>query len=116
MPDLYRVADVAVCYGPRAFRGPALLLRFFDKSKKKKLHAYDQPRNYDTFFYKQRVTCEENELHSRYTRHVRGQAATLSRVLWRSLNDTSEGNNCIERRHTPCFVRLFISITSIDPI
>ena len=30
---IYSVADVALCYGPRAFRGPALLLRFFYKSK-----------------------------------------------------------------------------------
>ncbi len=40
MPDLQR-SRCSICYGPRAFRGPALLLRFF---------------------YKQRVTCEKNDV------------------------------------------------------
>ena len=64
MPDLQR-SRCSICYGPRAFRGPALLLRFFYKSKTIKLIvllAYDQPRKFDTFFYKQRVTCEKNDV------------------------------------------------------
>ena len=39
VPDLQR-SRCSICYGPRAFRGPALLLRFV-------LLAYDQPRKYD---------------------------------------------------------------------
>ena len=34
VPDLQRSrCSIILCYGPRAFRGPALLLRFFYKSK-----------------------------------------------------------------------------------
>ena len=44
---------------------PSVTCLFLPKSKTIKLIvllAYDQPRKSDTFFYKQRVTCEKNDV------------------------------------------------------
>ena len=49
----------------RAFRGPALLLRFFYKSKTIKLIFYLRIINHVNiiiFFTKQRITCEKSDV------------------------------------------------------
>ncbi len=53
MPDL-QCSRCSICYGPRAFRGPALLLRFFTRVKQIKLFfllAYDQPRRLNVIIF-----------------------------------------------------------------
>ena len=66
VPDLQR-SRCSICYGPRAFRGPALLLRFCYKKNKYNYFFYLRMINHVNvihLFYKQRVTCEKNDVYA----------------------------------------------------
>ena len=66
----------------------------------------DQPRKYDKLFYKQRVTCEINELPQQIRASRPGTGShSLARFVAVKV--------IIALSHTPYFVRLFIFITSI---
>ena len=86
MPDLQR-SRCSICYGPRGFRAPRFYLDCFRIVKKKflfYLRMINHVNMIDLIVYKQRVTCEKNDVCA---------AVTLDTDFDRQ---SHEGNNCIE--------------------